>query len=385
MLWTLTDVDRDVYVDQLTLGPRDVGDSDAHYSVRKRKLRGGLRAGIDVVEVDNGRLRFTVLPDRGMGLWRAWLGDLQLGWQSPVKGPVHPTFVPLFEPSGIGWLQGFDELVCRCGLESNGAPERGSSGELQLPLHGRIANLPAHLVEVSIDGSNREISVRGVVDEARIFCNCLRLDSTVTTQAEAPWLRVIDRVTNVSGEPAELELLYHINLGSPLLVPGTKLHAPIRELAPRDSHSATDISTWSSYGAAQAGSQEFAHFAQLATDERGQTRVLLEFPGGERGVSLVFDHRQLPCFTLWKSQRLPGDGYVTGLEPGINFPNVKSFERQQGRVARLEPGESRQFEFELHAYDTAESVRQAAAKIATVAAQVTPQIHAQPKPEWSAA
>ena len=67
-------------------------------------------------------------------------------------------------------------------------------------------------------------------------------------------------------------------------------------------------------------------------------------------MSLAFNHRQLPYFTLWKSQRLPGDGYVTGLEPGINFPNVKSFERQQGRVARLEPGESRQFEFELHAH-----------------------------------
>jgi galactose mutarotase-like enzyme len=180
-------------------------------------------------------------------------------------------------------------------------------------------------------------------------------------------------------------LLYHINLGSPLLAPGSKLHAPIRELAPRDAHSATDIATWSSYAAAQAGSQEFAHFAQLASDDQGQTLVLLELPGGEQGVSLAFNHRQLPCFTLWKSQRLPGDGYVTGLEPGINFPNVKRFEQQQGRVARLEPGETRQFEFELHAHENVASVRQAAAKVATLAAQVTPQIRAQPKPGWSGA
>jgi galactose mutarotase-like enzyme len=209
------------------------------------------------------------------------------------------------------------------------------------------------------------------------------LDSTVSTEADAPWLRVVDRVTNISGEPADLELLYHINLGSPLLVPGSKLHAPIRELAPRDAHSATDVATWANYAAAQAGSQEFAHFAQLACDERGHSRVLLELPSGEQGVSLSFDHRALPCFTLWKSQRLPGDGYLTGLEPGINFPNVKSFEQQQRRVARLEPGETRQFEFELQAHDAADSVRQAAAKVASLAARAVPQIRDEPKREWS--
>ena len=79
--------------------------------VSKRTLRGGRREGVDVVEVDNGRLRFVAMPTRGMGIWRASCGDVQLGWKSPVKGPVHPAFVPLWEASGIGWLDGFDELL----------------------------------------------------------------------------------------------------------------------------------------------------------------------------------------------------------------------------------------------------------------------------------
>ena len=37
-----------------------------------------------------------------MGIWRASLGDLQLGWQSPVKGPVNPQYVRLDEAGGIG-------------------------------------------------------------------------------------------------------------------------------------------------------------------------------------------------------------------------------------------------------------------------------------------
>ena len=106
-------------------------------------MEGGLRDSVDLVEIDNGRLRVAVVPTRGMGLWKAWHGDWEIGWQSPVKGPVHPAFVPLWEPSGIGWINGFDELLCRCGLESNGAPEFDDQGRLKYPLHGKIANVPA--------------------------------------------------------------------------------------------------------------------------------------------------------------------------------------------------------------------------------------------------
>ena len=101
----------DIYVEQISLGPDQVGGPASGYSRDKRTLRGGLREGVDVVEVDNGRLRFVVIPTRGMGLWRASCGDVQLGWKSPVQGPVHPAFVPLWEASGLGWLDGFDELL----------------------------------------------------------------------------------------------------------------------------------------------------------------------------------------------------------------------------------------------------------------------------------
>ena len=172
----------DVYVEQISLGPEQVGGRARGYSVVKRTLQGGLRDGVDVIEVHNGRLRFVVVPTRGMGIWRAGCGDLLFGWQSPVKGPVHPAFVNLWEPSGIGWLSGFDELLVRCGLESNGAPEFRPNGALRWPLHGRIANTPAHKVEVAIDGDSGEIVIRGIVDEARLFGNKLRLATTIRTQ-----------------------------------------------------------------------------------------------------------------------------------------------------------------------------------------------------------
>ena len=129
--------------------------------LRSERFTAGCARGSTWSKSTTGGSAFVVVPTRGMGIWRASCGDVQLGWKSPVKGPVHPALVPVTEPSGIGWLYGFDELLVRCGLESNGAPEFLPNGALLLPLHGRVANIPAHKVEVAIDGDSGEIAVTG--------------------------------------------------------------------------------------------------------------------------------------------------------------------------------------------------------------------------------
>ena len=376
--WLLTDVDQDVYVDQITLGPEQVGGPARGYSVTKRTLRGGLRDGVDVIEVHNGRFRFVVIPTRGMGIWRAAMGEVQLGWQSPVKGPVHPAHVPLWEPSGIGWLNGFDELLCRCGLESNGAPEFLPNGALRYPLHGKIANTPAHKVEVAIDGDSGEIVITGVVDEARLFGNKLRMTTTIRTKVGQPGVTISDTIANISAEPGELELLYHINFGMPLVAPGARVMLPVKKAVPRDAVAATNVPEWNVYGPETPGLGEVCFFLDLLADAAGQTRALLLNPAGDQGVSVMFNKNQLPCFSLWKNRQAAADGYVTGLEPGTNFPNRKSFEKQQGRVIVLDGGESRTFEVIIEAHGDAAAVSAAEKAVTAIQGNVTPEICSQP-------
>lgn len=381
--WTLEDREQDLYVEQIALGPENVGGAASGYSVTKRTLRAGLRHGVDVIEVNNGAFRFVVVPTRGMGIWKASLGQLQLGWNSPVKGPIHPAFVRLWEPSGIGWLDGFDELLVRCGLESNGAPEFDEKGELVYPLHGKIANIPAHKVEVAIDGDTGEITVTGTVDEARLFGNKLRMVSRITTAAGRPGMTVTDTITNLSAEEGELELLYHINFGTPLLGPGAKVVLPVLKVAPRDEVAVANVPEWDSYGPETPGSAEAVFFIDLAAEGDGRTQALLCNAAGDQGVGLKFNKRQLPCFTLWKNRQAEADGYVTGLEPGINFPNTKSFEKQKGRVAVLSPGESREFEIAIEVHAGAAAVRAAEEAVAKIQQGSAPEVLQRPNPEWS--
>jgi hypothetical protein len=378
--FVLTDVSQRIWKENFNVGPSDnlrLLGSDA-WSVKKYALRGGLSDGIDVVELDNGKLSVSILPTRGMGLWRGTCDGLELGWKSPVALPVHPAFVDARDRGGIGWLAGFNEWLCRCGLEFNGPPTDEGT------LHGRIANRPAHYVDVSIstDGPG-SIAVSGSVDETTMFGACLRLKSTVRTEAGSNRLRITDEVTNLRGVPGELELLYHINMGRPFLEPGAKFVAPIREVAPRDPRAAEGIDTFDSYAAPVAGYAEQCYFFDLAADGKGWTQTLLKNAHGDKGVSVCFDTKQLPCFTLWKNTQSEQDGYVTGLEPATNFPNPKDFERKQGRVINLAAGAAHTSSLEIVVHSTPRLVQSAEHEIGSLQQSPKPQVHRQPQAKWS--
>ncbi|MBN2293435.1 MAG: DUF4432 family protein, partial [Pirellulales bacterium] len=174
-----------------------------------------------------------------------------------------------------------------------------------------------------------------------------------------------------------------INFGVPLLDPESKLVAPVAKVAPRDPIAAESIAKWDTYDPETPGSSELCYFFELVGDSADRTRVLLHNAAGNHGVSLSFDKNQLPYFTQWKSRQAAVDGYVTGLEPAVNFPNIRSFEKEKGRVEILQPGESRKFEITIEAHDTTASVDAARAEVAKLQEGIETEVYQQPNPEWS--
>ncbi|MGE3804621.1 MAG: aldose 1-epimerase family protein [Gemmataceae bacterium] len=381
--WTLTDVASDVHVESLSLSNETIRLATPHdWSIRKRTLHGGLRAGIEVIEVHNGALSFTVLPTRGMGLWRGSYRGNFLGWNAPVLGPVHPKFVNVNEFGGIGWLAGFDEWLCRCGLNWNGPP--GDDQGKKLTLHGRIANLPAHHVSVSLKLDDpQEISVTGQVEEAGLFLTHLRLTTTYTTRLGSHRLIIHDEVENCQSSPAELQLLYHCNVGEPFLEKDSRILCPIREMAPLTKRAAEGIDTYDRYAAPASGYAEQVYVHDLLADGNGATLALLHNAAANRGLVLRFNRNELPCFTVWKNTAAQEDGYVTGIEPATNFPNFKSFEREQGRVHVLPAGGKWSATWAIEIHDSADGVTGVRDEIAKLQATEKPVIHRQPRAGWS--
>lgn len=351
--------------------------------VRHGHFVGGASDRVEVIEADTGAVRAMILPTRGMAIWELESGGHRFGWRSPVTGPIHPSLVPIFDPSGLGWLEGFDELVVRCGLESNGAPEKDASGQLVYPLHGRIGNLPAQSLSLEYDEASGRLEVIGEVLESRLFFKRLRLRSRVRFHAGRPDVELLDDVTNELTQPTTAQLLYHINLGVPVLGAGASLQIPLETLAPKDALSAGEIDQWNQFGPPEEGFSERVYFAEPRGDESQMTTAMLRAADGQLGFGVSFHIGGLPRFILWKNTAAENDGYVTGLEPATNFPNERSFETQQGRVIELAAGQTKSFRVNLHPLTSEEAVSEMSDRIAKIQGDEPIDIHRGPKPGWS--
>jgi Domain of unknown function (DUF4432) len=331
--------------------------------VKRDVQSGGKSGGMEIIEVDNGRLRIAILPERGMGIWKIWVDEIEVGWKSPVRGPVHPMYVPLFEPGGLGWLEGFDEALCRCGLTSNGAPEFDSDGKLVYPLHGRIANLPAQDVAVSTGEASGTISVSGSVHESSFYGSNLVLNSKISLGRGALSFDVCDSVTNLASAPAIIQLIYHYNLGAPILGENATFVAPVRSVLPRDAEATSGMSHWSNFSAPTPDFREQVYYSELRADSAGNTTVLLKSSDSTMGASVEFNVVQLPCFTLWKNTGGLSGGFVAGLEPGTNYPNSRAKEVNAGRYICLAQNETAEFNLRFAFHTSSSEVKEIERKI----------------------
>lgn len=377
----LTDVSRDSWVETFNLEGDALGARAFHgCSIAKRRLHGGRREGVDLIEIDNGAIAFSIVPTRGMNIWKASAGDDRVGWDSPTSdGPVNPAYVNLQNLGGIGWLEGFDELLARCGLMNNGAPYR--DGDAVHPLHGRISNIPASYVAVHVDENPpHEIVVEGRVEESFLFGAGVRMTTRISTAPGSNRLTVRDEFENLKDQPVEMQILYHWNFGPPHLGEGSRFVAPVKTLIPRDPRAVEGLAAYDVYGPPEPGFAEQAYFFELlADDSASRTLAMLRSKAGDKGVALRYPLAQLPCFTLWKNTAGLREGYVTGLEPAANYPNPRPFEKARGRVLTLPVDGRHVAETVLEILAGRDAVAEVEAEVGRLQASATPVVHPAPK------
>mgnify|MGYP006267203299 CR=1 FL=1 len=338
--WTLTDHANNTWADAWSL-------ERGHWQVRKETLHAGLSSGVDLITIRNGDLSLQVLPTRGMNLWKGTFRDLPLGWQSPVKGPVHPAFIRPEEKGGTGWINGCDEWIPRCGLGWIGAPctettldQFGNPKDRLYTLHGRISNCPAHHVQIELDSAEDTLTLTGVVDETAFRGEMLRLHSRLTLRSGEHRFTIRDRIENIGGSPHAYQILYHTNFGHPLLAEGATLEADFSRLDPRDESAQKGLDSALTYGRPIPGQAEQVYFAEVNPGPDRIQNVSLLNPQIGIKATLQAHADELPCFTLWKNENALPDGYVTGLEFGTGYPTNRTTEREAGRFRTLAPGQS---------------------------------------------
>jgi hypothetical protein len=295
----------------------------------------GMR-GIDVWT--GSGLAFTVLPDRCLDVGAAHFAGRALAWQSST-GPVRPE---RYEPQGFGWLRMFGGgLVTTCGLRHFGAPDGDPGGE-SWGLHGRASSLAAENVAVERcwEGGEYVIRIRGLMTEAEVFKPAIVLERTVSTALGSCAIRIEDRITNAGYQPSTAMLLYHVNLGWPLVSERSRLLVDYASVKPVTDHAAAALKSHREMLPPTRGIKELVYTMEPKAGRDGLCRAALVNPDldGGTALALAWPKKTMPYLMEWK---MMGQGeYVVGMEPAnCPFPPRADL-RKSGRMPMLGPGES---------------------------------------------
>ncbi|MEM6284140.1 MAG: DUF4432 family protein, partial [Chloroflexota bacterium] len=215
---------------------------------------------------------------------------------------------------------------------------------------------PATAICQHTDANHATLQCR--VAQAGLFGEQLTLERTIRLTRGAPTIALTDTVTNHGDTATPLMLLYHCNMGYPLVRAGTELVVN-SAVYPRDARADAGVETWQHYEAATHGyaEQVFFHHVRYAG---------ALFTNGEIGLLFNWDAASLPYLTQWKNTRK--GIYVSGVEPGNCIPEGQNAARDAGRLTSIAPGQSQTFKLQL-------SVLEGEAALSAAAEQIQSQDH----------
>ena len=316
---------------------RYVGDVSQLFGIKEYVLVDGKAKGVRAFDVKNGSgLEFTILADRCLDIAGLSFNGINCSYITKA-GIVAPEY---YDDNGIGFLRSYlAGFLTTCGLRNVGSPCE-ENGEY-FPLHGRMGNTPAEQVNASTEWIDDvpTLTISGQMREARLFGENLVLSRKIISKYGENKIILKNSIENLGFKREELNLLFHFNMGYPLLDADSILVTPTAKLIPRDQEA---INGAALSGECQSPTPDYAEqvfYHDLNSDQDGNTSVALINKRLEIGVVLNYSKNELFNFAQWKQM---GEGdYVMGMEPCNCFVGGRIDPRNADVKEYLEPGEIR--------------------------------------------
>ena len=259
-------------------------------SIRRYTLTDGREKGLDVLDCDNGKIRFLLNISKACDIMQLYHEGQNMSFVSKNGFTKRETpFLNRFEGG----------MLYTCGLDSVGGREG-------YELHGTLHNIPAEIIRTECN--ENAIIVEAIIRDTALFGKNLVLKRKIFTAIGGDSVTLEDTLVNEGYKAEEYCLLYHINVGYPMLDDGAKVIADVESYTPRTAWAKQNEATMYAMNDAVPNQEEACYFLKLSKPE---IALVNEKIGKEFTVSYSGD--TLPCFVEWKSMA-SGD-YALGLEP----------------------------------------------------------------------
>ena len=259
-------------------------------SIRRYTLSEGREKGLDVLDCDNGKIRFLLNVSKACDIMQLYHEGQNISFISKNGFTKRETpFLRRFEGG----------MLYTCGLDSVG----GRDG---FELHGTLHNIPAEIIRAECNENG--ITVEAIIRDTALFGKNLVLKRKIFTAIGGDSVTLEDTLVNEGYKTEEYCLLYHINVGYPMLDNGAKVIADVESYTPRTAWAKQNEATMYAMNDAVPNQEEACYFLKLSKPE-----IALVNEKNGKEVTVSYSGDTLPCFVEWKSMA-SGD-YALGLEP----------------------------------------------------------------------
>jgi hypothetical protein len=325
-----------------------VGDISQIGHIKMYELTDGASRGVRAADLKTpSGIDMSIIMDRGMDISSLTYHNIPISWRSVTRetSPYYYNF------SGMEWLRTFfGGLLTTCGLDNIGGPCTDQGEELGL--HGRISNLSAERVcqEVKWEGDTYWLQVSGVVRQVKVFGEKLELKRKISAFMDSPKIIIEDEVENIGFNNTPLMILYHINIGYPIIDEGAKLLGSKAKVRPRDREAEKGLGSFNEFSPPVKGFKEQVFFHDIEEDGEGNSNIAIVNEGFNAGsglgIWLKYSKKTLPNLIQWKQM---GEGeYVCGIEPSNSLIRGRAKEREENNLKHLEPGQVEKFKLEIN-------------------------------------
>lgn len=321
-----------------------VGDISQIAGAREAVLTQGRGENVRIIDLATGQLYLRIVPSRGMDITHASFQGIPISFISKtgITAPAH------YEAEGFGFMRSFTAgMLTTCGLSSMGMPS--TDGEDSFGLHGRISNIPAEDVGIIQEwvGDEYQIRLRGKMRESAILKENLCLTREISTSLGSTSFTVRDSIENCGFKKTPLMLIYHINIGFPIVSEDAAFFGPKSSVTPRDADAQEGLENYNYIVKPYPNAKEQMFFHDFA-DKSDQIKVCIYNKRLETGVCVTYDPKELPYFGEWK---MMGEGdYTVAFEPGTWLPLGRAEAKKRNELLYLEPGERKMTGFTLEVF-----------------------------------
>lgn len=280
--------------------------------IRRYILTEGKESGLKVAEIYNGRLRFLLNESKALDMMQLFDNGRNVSFIS--KNGFTAREIPFskrFE-GGMLYTVGLDSAGTREGFE----------------VHGSFHNIPAKIIETTC--SENIIRIVAEIEDTELFGKNLVMRRTVTTHIDSDEVEISDLLTNNGTRTENYCLLYHVNLGYPLLDDGVNIVSDVQEVIPRTPFAAEKLNERTTFHTYTENEEECCFFIKNKTPHIEVINKALH-----KCFSLDYSGESLPCVVQWNSNA-SGD-YALGLEPCTNYLDDRF------AYSKITPGESISF------------------------------------------